>query len=88
MKKSNLIFILLSFLLGATTALAQASGSAGLSYGVFVYDISGTKYAGDGGVLNLDGQLSPSITYSLSMSDGKFDDLVLSNNEGSLTYNV
>ena len=88
MKKSNPFVILIALLLSATSAFSQASVSAGLSYGSFNYDISGTKYTGDGGVLNLDGQLSPSITYSLSMSDGKFDDQVLSNSEGSITYNV
>ncbi len=88
MRKSNLLVTLLALLLSATTVFGQANISAGLSYGSFNYDISGTKYTGDGGVLNLEGQLSPSITYSLSMSDGKFDDQVLSNSEGSITYNV
>ena len=88
MRLSNPLVVLVALLLSATTAFSQASISAGLSYGSFNYDISGTKYTGDGGVLNLDGQLSPSITYSLSMSDGKLDDQVLSNSEGSLTYNV
>ena len=88
MRNLNPLVILFTFLLSATTAFSQASISAGLSYGSFNYDISGTKYTGDGGVLNLDGQLSPAITYSLSMSDGKLDDQVLSNSEGSLTYNV
>ena len=88
MKKSKPFVILVALLLSATSAFSQASVSAGLSYGSFNYDISGTKYTGDGGVLNLDGQLSPSITYSLSMSDGKFEDSVYSNSEGSITYNV
>ena len=88
MKKSNPFVILVALLLSVTSAFSQASVSAGLSYGSFNYDISGTKYTGDGGVLNLDGQLSPSITYSLSMSDGKFEDSVYSNSEGSITYNV
>ena len=88
MRKSNPLVTLLALLISATTVFGQANISAGLSYGSFNYDISGTKYTGDGGVLNLDGQLSPSITYSLSMSDGKFDDQVLSNSEGSITYNV
>ena len=88
MKILNPLVILCALLFSATTALSQASVSAGLSYGSFNYDISGTKYTGDGGVLNLDGQLSPSITYSLSMSDGKFDDVVLNNSEGSITYTV
>ena len=88
MRNSNTLVILFTFLLSATTAFSQANISAGLSYGSFNYDISGTKYTGDGGVLNLDGQLSPLITYSLSMSDGKFDDVVLNNSEGSITYAV
>ena len=88
MKKLNLLVILVAIFLSATSAFSQAIISAGLSYGSFNYDISGTKYTGDGGVVNLDGQLSPSITYSLSMSDGKLDGYVLGNSEGSLTYNV
>ncbi len=88
MKKSNPLVIIIALLLSVTSAFSQARVSAGLSYGSFNYDISGTKYTGDGGVLNLDGQLSPSITYSLSMSDGKLDDRVLSNSEGSITYNI
>ena len=88
MRSSKLLVIFLVILLGPAVAFSQAIVSTGLSYGSFNYDISGTKYTGDGGVLNLDGQLSPSITYSLSMSDGKFDDSVLSNSEGSITYNV
>ena len=88
MKKSNPLIVLIALFLSAASAFSQAYVSAGLSYGSFNYDISGTKYTGDGGVLNLDGQLSPSITYSLSMSDGKFDDRVLSFGEGSITYNV
>ena len=88
MRKSNPLVIIFALILSATSAFSQASVNAGLSYGSFNYDISGTKYTGDGGVLNLDGQLSPSITYSLSMSDGKFDDLALSNSEGSVTYNI
>ena len=88
MRNLNTLALLLAFLFSATTAFSQASFNAGLSYGSFNYDISGTKYTGDGGVLNLDGQLSPSITYSLSVSDGKFDDVVLNNSEGSITYKV
>ena len=88
MKKSNPFVILVALLLSATSAFSQASVSAGLSYGSFNYDISGTKYTGDGGVLSLDGQLSPSLSYSLSMSDGKFDDVVFSDSQGSITYNV
>ena len=88
MRKLNLIVILLSIILGVTTAFSQTRVSTGVSYGSFNYDISGTKYTGDGGVLSLDGQLSPSITYSLSMSDGKFEDVVFSDSQGSITYNV
>ena len=88
MKKSNLLIVLIALLFSAGAVFSQSSVSAGISYGSFNYDISGTKYTGDGGVLNLDGQLSPSITYSLSMSDGKLDGQMLGNSEGSLTYNV
>ncbi len=88
MRNSNCLIILFTLLFSATTAFSQASVSAGLSYGSFNYDISGTKYTGDGGVLNLDGRLSPAVTYSLSISDGKFDDVVFNNSEGSLTYTV
>jgi len=88
MRKLNPLIILLSLILGVTTAFSQASVSTGVSYGSFNYDISGTKYTGDGGVLSLDGQLSPSITYSLSMSDGKFEDVVFSDSQGSITYNI
>ena len=88
MKKLNPLVTLFSLILSVTTAFSQASVSTGLSYGSFSYDISGTKYTGDGGVLSLDGQLSPLITYSLNMSDGKFDDVVFSDSQGSITYNV
>ena len=88
MKNLKPVIILLFLLLGTKTVFSQATVSAGLAYGSFDYDVSGTKYTGDGGVLSLDGQLSPSITYSLSMSDGKIDDRAYSNSEGSVTYNV
>ena len=88
MRKSNPLVILLALFLSATMAFSQTNISAGLSYGSFSYEVSNQKYNGDGGVLNLDGQLSPSISFTLSMSDGKFSDQVLSNNEGSITYNV
>ena len=88
MRIFNPLIILLAFMVSTTTAFSQASISAGLSYGSFNYDISGTKYTGDGGVLNLDGKLSPAITYTLSISDGKFDDVVFNNSEGSITYTV
>ena len=88
MKKLYPFAILVSLIFSVTTAFSQASVNSGLSYGSFNYDISGTKYTGDGGVLSLDGQLSPSLSYSLSMSDGKFDDVVFSDSQGSITYNV
>lgn len=88
MRNLNPLVILSALLFSVTVAFSQANISAGLSYGSFNYDISGTKYTGDGGVLNLDGRLSTSITYSLSMSDGKIDDVVLNNSEGSITYAV
>ncbi len=88
MRKLKPLVIIFSLLLSVTTAFSQVGVSAGLSYGYFNYDISGTKYTGDGGVFSLEGQLSPSLTYSLSMSDGKFDDVVLNNSAGSVTYTV
>ena len=88
MKKLYPLTVLVSLIVSVTTAFSQASVNTGLSYGSFNYEISGTKYTGDGGVLRLDGQLSPSISYSLSMSDGKFDDVVFSDSQGSITYNV
>ncbi len=87
MKKLSPLATLVLLIFSVTTAFSQASVSTGLSYGSFNYDISGTKYTGDGGVLSLDGQLSPSISYSLSMSDGKFEDVVFSDSQGSITYN-
>ena len=74
--------------LSSNVAFSQSTVNAGLSYGSFNYDISGTKYTGDGGVVNLDGQLSSSLNYSLSVSDGKFDDAVYNNSEGSVTYMI
>ena len=74
--------------LSSNVAFSQSTVNAGLSYGSFNYDISGTKYTGDGGVVNLDGQMSSSLNYSLSISDGKFDDVVYNNTEGSVTYTV
>ena len=88
MKKLYPWAILVSLIISVTTAFSQASVNSGLSYGSFNYDISGTKYTGDGGILSLDGQLSRSLSYSLSMSDGKFDDVVFSDSQGSITYNV
>ena len=88
MKKLNPLVTLFSLILSVTTAFSQASVSTGLSYGSFNYDISGTKYTGDGGVISLDGQLSPLIKYSLNMSDGKFEDVVFSDSQGSITYSV
>ena len=74
--------------LSSNLAFSQSTVNAELSYGSFNYDISGTKYTGDGGVVNLDGQMSSSLNYSLSISDGKFDDVVYNNSEGSVTYMV
>ncbi|MDC3081012.1 hypothetical protein OA385_01590 [Paracoccaceae bacterium] len=89
MKTLNSLLVLISLTLSVTTAFSQSSISAGVSYGSFSYEVSGTtKYTGDGGVLSLDGQLSPSIAYSLSMGDGKFDDVVFNDSQGSITYNV
>ena len=88
MKKLYPLAVLVSLIISVTTAFSQVSVITGLSYGSFNYDISGTKYTGDGGVLSLDGQLSPSLSYSLNMSDGKFDDVVFSDSQGSITYNV
>ena len=88
MRTLKTIITISFFILSSTVAFSQATVKAGLSYGSFNYDISGTKYTGDGGVVNLDGQLSPSINYSLSISDGKFDDVVYNNSEGSITYMV
>ena len=92
MKKNNIIIILLVFIFSAPKVFSQANISAGLSYGSFDYKTnpglnSEAKYTGDGGVIHLDGQLAPSISFKLSMSDGKFDNQVLSNSEGSITYN-
>ena len=47
MRSLNPLVILLSLILGVTTAFSQASVSTGVSYGSFNYDISGTKYTGD-----------------------------------------
>ena len=92
MKKNNIIIILLVFIFSASKVFSQANISAGLSYGSFDYKTnpglgSEAKYTGDGGVIHLDGQLAPSISFKLSTSDGKFDNQVLSNSEGSITYN-
>ena len=88
MRNLEKIIALLCLVLSSTVAFSQSTMNAGLSYGSFNYDISGTKYTGDGGVINLNGQMSSSINYSLSISDGKFDDVVYNNSEGSVTYMV
>ncbi len=88
MKKLNPLMILVALLVSTAAAFSQASISSGISYASFSYDNSGTKYNGDGAVIHLDGQLATSISFSASMSDGKFDNQVLSNNEGSITYSV
>ena len=88
MRNLKTITALLFFMLGSTVAFSQSTTNAALSYGSFNYDVSGTKYTGDGGIVNLDGQMSSSLNYSLSISDGKFDDVVYNNSEGSVTYMV
>ena len=82
MKKLKPLAFLLSLILSATTAFSQASVNVGISYGSFNYEVaSTTKYTVDGGVVSLDGKLSPSITYSMKMSDGKRG-VVFSENQG------
>ena len=89
MKTLKIATTLISLILSATVAFSQSSVNARISYGSFNYKVADTtKYTGDGGVLSLDGQLSPTITYSLNMSDGKFDDVVFSDSQGAITYNV
>ncbi len=88
MKKIRIIAATLIFILSGSLAYSQATLQGSLSYASFNYDISGTKYTGDGGALTLQGQLSPNILYDLNLYDGKFDDFVLQNSEGSLTYLV
>ena len=83
MRILHTIFTTLLLTLSSTVAFPQATINAALSYGSFDYDISGTKYTGDGIVINLDGQLSSSFNYSLSISDGKVDD-----SAGSVSYMV
>ena len=88
MKKFKALAFLISLILSATTAFSQARVNVGISYGSFNYEVARTtKYTVDGGVISLDGQLSPTITYSLNMSDGK-SGVVFSDNQGSITYNV
>ena len=88
MTNLKIICTLLFLVLSSALAFSQSTVNSGLSYGSFNYDISGTKYTGDGGVVNLDGQLSSSVNYSLNISDGKFDDVVYNNSEGSVTYMI
>ena len=88
MRTINTISTILLLILSSTVAFSQGTINAAFSYGSFNYDISGTKYTGDGGVINLDGQLSSSLNYSFSISDGKFDDVVYNNSEGSISYMV
>jgi hypothetical protein len=82
------IISLLILALSPGMVFGQASVQTSIGYASFNYDISGTKYTGDGGALNIQGQLSKNITYDLSVYDGKFDDFVLQNSEGSFTYLV
>ncbi len=69
-------------------AFSQAAVQGSLSYASFNYDLSGVKYTGDGGALSLQGQLSSNILFDLNLYDGKFDNFVFQNSEGSLTYLV
>ena len=86
MKKIRILVASLIFFLSGSLAYSQATVQGSLSYASFNYDISGTKYTGDGGAISLQGQLAPNILYDLNIHDGKFDDVVLQNSEGSLTY--
>ena len=88
MKKIRVLTAAFIFIFSGGFGFSQASVQGSLSYGSFNYDISGTKYTGDGGVLGLQGKLSPNILYNLNLYDGKFDDVVFQNSEGSLTYLV
>ena len=88
MNKIRILAAALIFIFCGTLAYSQSTVQGSLSYASFNYDISGTKYTGDGGALSLQGQLSPNILYDLNVNDGKFDDVVFQNSEGSLTYLV
>ena len=88
MKKIRILTAAFLLIFSGGLAFSQASVLGSLSYASFNYDISGTKYTGDGAALNLQGQLSSNILYDLNIHDGKFDDVVLQNSEGSLTYLV
>ena len=88
MKKIRILAATLIVILSGSLAYSQATVQGSLSYASFNYDISGTKYTGDGAALNLQGQLSSNILYDLNIHDGKFDDVVFQNSEGSLTYLV
>tara|TARA_X000001036_G_scaffold430786_1_gene464015 strand:+ start:370 stop:1029 length:660 start_codon:yes stop_codon:yes gene_type:complete len=88
MKKIRVLAATLILAFSVSLAYSQATVQGSLSYASFNYDISGTKYTGDGGALSLQGQLSPNILYDLNVNDGKFDDVVFQNSEGSLTYLV
>ena len=50
MRNLNPLVIIFALLFSATNVLSQAIVNVGLSYGSFNYDISGTKYTGDGAV--------------------------------------
>ena len=88
MKKIRIVAATLILALSVSLAYSQSTVQGSLSYASFNYDISGTKYTGDGGALSLQGKLSQNILYDLDIYDGKFDDIVFQNSEGSLTYLV
>jgi hypothetical protein len=88
MKKIRILVATLILILSGSLAYSQATVQGSLSYASFNYDISGTKYTGDGSALSFKGKLSPNILYDLNLYDGKFDDFVFQNSEGSLTYLV
>ena len=88
MKKIRILAATLILACSVSLAYSQATVQGSLSYASFNYDISGTKYTGDGGALSLQGKLSPNILYDLNLYDGKFDDVVFQNSEGTLTYLV
>ena len=88
MKKIRILAVAFILACSVSFAYSQATVQGSLSYASFNYDISGTKYTGDGGALSLQGKLSPNILYDLNLYDGKFDDVVFQNSEGTLTYLV
>ena len=85
MKNLKKIAAIIALVFSPGLAFAQGGVSASLSYAAFDYDISGTKYTGDGSHINLKGSVSR-IAYDISLSDGKFDDRVFSKNDSAITY--